>query len=119
MERAEIIKALECCSQETFDVAICDRCPFIPKKAGKGSLGCNDELERNALTLIKEQQGELTYCYDKLTELEKECLGLSLHNITLKKEKKYLEDRLKEEMEIKEDMSVSELKSEIERMRKC
>ena len=73
----------------------------------------------NALALIKEQQEELTFCYDKLTELEKECLGLSLHNITLKKEKKYLEDRLKEEMEIKEDMSVSELKSEIERMRKC
>lgn len=96
MERTEIIKALECCSDPTL---WCDDCPYDKK-----SLGCKNALIADALALIKEQQEELTYCYDKLTELEKECLGLSLHNITLKREKKYLEDRLKEEMEIKEDM---------------
>jgi hypothetical protein len=39
---------------------------------------------------------------------------LQAHNENLKRENKYLRDRLAEEAEIKEDMSVSELKAEIE-----
>jgi hypothetical protein len=96
MNTEQIIKALECCDG-TLDG--CEDCPY-----NKDGIGCKYRLPTDALALIKEQQAELTFCYDKLTELEIKCLGLSLHNITLKKEKKYLEDRLKEEMEIKEDM---------------
>ena len=54
LNREQIIKALECCGTGCFDIATCDRCPFEPKEEGKGSLGCNDELIRNALLLIKE-----------------------------------------------------------------
>lgn len=93
MERTEIIKALECFRHRILTSKLAEKVT-------------EDEITAiiNAIIIIKEQQKELTFCYDKLTELEKECLGLSLHNITLKKEKKYLEDRLKEEAEIKEDM---------------
>ena len=93
MERTKVIEALECFRHRILTSKLAEKVT-------------EDEITAiiNAIIIIKEQQEELTYCYDKLTELEKECLGLSLHNITLKKEKKYLEDRLKEEMEIKEDM---------------
>ena len=97
MTTEQIIKILECCSTREGD---CENCP-LDKAA---TINCQWVLLSLCLDVIKKQQGELTYCYDKLTELEKECLGLSLHNITLKKEKKYLRERLAEEAEIKEDM---------------
>ena len=53
MEREQIIKALECCTN--FTPSSCDKCPFEPKgDCYKGSMGCNDELMKNALSLIKE-----------------------------------------------------------------
>ena len=103
----QIIKALECFHHRILKSKLAEKVT-------------EDEITAviNAIIIIKEQQKELTFCYDKLTELEKECLGLSLHNINLKKENKYLRGRLAEEAEIKEDMSVSELKAKIEELEK-
>lgn len=88
----QIIKALECCSSR--DDMACDNCPLDELN----NIDCKRVLFGITLSLIKELQA---------------------HNENLKKENKYLRERLAEEAEIKEDMSVSELKSEIERMRKC
>lgn len=64
LNRDEIIKALECCGIGCFNIATCEKCPFTPKEEAKGSLGCNDELIRAALALIK----ELTQAHDMLSE---------------------------------------------------
>ena len=93
MNTEQIIKALECFWHRILTSKLAEKVT-------------EDEITAiiNAVIIIKEQQKELTFCYDKLTELEKECLGLSLHNITLKKENKYLRESLAEEAKIKEDM---------------
>ena len=103
----QIIKALECFHHRILKSKLAEKVT-------------EDEITAiiNAIIIIKEQQKELTFCYDKLTELEKECLGLSLHNITLKREKKYLRESLADEREHKEDMAVSELKAKIEELEK-
>lgn len=72
--KEQIIKALECCGAVDADISTCDRCPFEPKEEGKGSLGCNDELIRNALALIKQQDTEYNELYE-LTENYRRELG--------------------------------------------
>ncbi len=58
--REQIIKALECCGADNNDITTCDRCLFEPKEGRKGSLECNDELMRIALTLIKSQEQRIS-----------------------------------------------------------
>ena len=53
LNKEQIIKALECCTN--FTPSSCDKCPFEPKgDCYKGSMGCNDELMKNALSIINE-----------------------------------------------------------------
>lgn len=77
MNTEQIIKALECCANEGFQD--CENCPLnIPHQP------CSKvKLPRISLALIKELQA---------------------HNITLKRENKYLRDSLAEERKHKEDM---------------
>lgn len=50
LKREEIVKALECCTN-----CNCDVCPYVPEQGThKGTIGCNDELMINAISLINE-----------------------------------------------------------------
>lgn len=76
MSLVRVVKGLECCSKWSF-YGDCEECPYYQ------SIRCNVKLMQDALALIDEQQA---------------------HNENLKKENKYLRERLAEEMEHKEDM---------------
>lgn len=51
----EIIKALECCSTAQN----CTPCKYEPNEYEKGTVGCCNELMKNAIDLIKRQQAEI------------------------------------------------------------
>ena len=51
----EIIKALECCSIAQD----CTPCKYEPSEYEKGTIGCCNELMKNAIDLIKRQQTEI------------------------------------------------------------
>ena len=51
----EIIKALECCSTAQN----CTPCKYEPTEYQKGTVGCCNELMKNAIDLIKRQQAEI------------------------------------------------------------
>ncbi|MBE6890003.1 MAG: hypothetical protein E7485_08325 [Ruminococcaceae bacterium] len=51
----EIIKALECCSTAQN----CTPCKYEPSEYEKGTVGCCNELMKNALDLIKRHQAEI------------------------------------------------------------
>ena len=89
-----VIKALECC----FSNGSCDGCPYTER------VDCRRELERNALALIKQQQAEIEEWQERYLENFKETFPLAIENELLRRKIKYLDIRLKEEMEIKEDM---------------
>ena len=74
----QIIKALELCINNSILQENCEHCPYIRKSAN-----CMDELIQDVIALIKELQA---------------------HNENLKKENKYLRERLADEREHKEDM---------------
>ena len=71
MEREKIIKALECCNKTREDgmpTIACDECPcFII-----GSMECKN-LERYALSLIKELTEKNERLHASCTELEQTC----------------------------------------------
>ena len=50
-----IIKALMCCNEAQN----CTSCKFEPTEYPKGTVGCCDELMKNAIDLIKRQQAEI------------------------------------------------------------
>lgn len=77
MNTEMIIKGMKCCGSNPPKCSICDYRGKIGKK------DCYDYLKADALALIKELQA---------------------HNENLKKENKYLRERLAEEAEHKEDM---------------
>lgn len=74
MNTEQIIKALECFASD--DDCVGRACSYF-------TVGCEKIMAKDALALIKELQA---------------------HNENLKKENKYLRERLAEEAEIKEDM---------------
>ena len=51
----EIVKALMCCNEAQN----CTSCKFEPTEYPKGTVGCCDELMKNAIDLIKRQQAEI------------------------------------------------------------
>lgn len=94
MTTEQIIKALECCSKDD-----CDNCP-------NGFGNCYANLAGYALALIKSQQGQIVGLNSAIETLQGVAKDYENHNETLKRENKYLRERLAEEMEHKEDMSV-------------
>ena len=105
MTTEQIIKALECC----FINQNCNGCPMY--NGITTQKGCLEVACKNALALIKEQQAQI-----KVLEADRnnykewyvqavgEIKEFQAHNENLKKENKYLRERLAEEMEHKEDM---------------
>lgn len=89
MNIEKTVKGLHYCTKWE-SIEDCTECPYLHSPDN-----CTIRLLKEALATIDELQAE------------KE---------NLKKENKYLRERLAEEAEIKEDMSVSELKAEIERL---
>jgi hypothetical protein len=51
----EIIKALECCCEAQN----CTLCKYEPTEYRKGSIGCCNELMKNAVDLINRQNAEI------------------------------------------------------------
>lgn len=50
LNREQIVKALECCSD-----CNCPECPYVPTEdCYKGTMGCSEQMMRNALALIRE-----------------------------------------------------------------
>lgn len=70
---------------------------------------------KKALELIKWQRDEIKRLNIVVGAMKGEIDALEMNKENLKKENKYLRERLAEEMEHKEDMKASELKAEIER----
>ncbi len=67
MERAEIIKALECCGAESLAQKQCRKCPYY--KIFKTDTACIGQLCQDARALIRRQQSEqLTGAGEKETE---------------------------------------------------
>lgn len=95
MNTEQIIKALECC----FVSKSCEGCPYEC-----GDSVCIDRLKRDALALIKELQGQIVGLNSAIETLQGVAKDYEHHNENLKKENKYLRERLKEEAEHKEDM---------------
>lgn len=108
MNTEQVIKALEHCSANRD----CKLCSYHK------CIACVDILLKDALALIKEQQAEIEK-YKKLADLneqdnkdtcellfkeEDKNKELQAHNENLKRENKYLREKLAEEMEHKEDM---------------
>ena len=54
MTDKEIIKALECCTGDEWD--ICDKCPYQKYKTGRG---CTYHILRDTFDLINRQQAEI------------------------------------------------------------
>lgn len=96
MERTEIIKALECCSKNC-----CVGCPY--DEIGTYSEYVSTTI-KNALALIKSQQKQIKGLNSAIDALRDVAKDYEHHNENLKKENKYLRERLAEEMEHKEDM---------------
>jgi chromosome segregation ATPase len=94
MTAEQIIKALECC----FSNGSCDGCPYTER------VDCRRELERNALALIKELQGQIVGLNSALDALRDVAKDYENHNENLKRENKYLRESLADEREHKEDM---------------
>lgn len=55
MTDKEIIKALECCSEAQN----CTPCRYEPTEYQKGTVGCCNELMKNAVDLINCQKAEI------------------------------------------------------------
>ena len=64
----EIIKALECCTQQ----AGCSGCPFVISDEIKyrGGYSCSEALRKNALDLINHQKTEVERLKHRKTELQ-------------------------------------------------
>ena len=62
----EIIKALECCTDDSNGVTRCERCPYQTTDLDY----CIDDLLEQALDLINRQQAEIERLQGRLAELE-------------------------------------------------
>ncbi len=97
MTTDQILKALEChlstgiaCYQST--------CPLIDDEK------CRGTLKKEAMAFIKGLQAENAGLKTAIETLRDVAKDYEHHNETLKRENKYLRERLAEEMEHKEDM---------------
>lgn len=114
MNTEQAIKALECCNS----IGGCKICPYALNGQPDIYGDCVTKMTEGTLALIKEQQEEIEK-YKKLADLneqdnkdtcellfkeEEKCKDLQAHNENLRRENKYLRERLAEEAEIKEDM---------------
>lgn len=97
MTTEQVIKALECCYNPD---KWCDNCPYDKL----GGLGCKNKLGLDALALIKNQLGEIRGLNSAIETLQGVAKDYENHNETLKRENKYLRERLADEREHKEDM---------------
>lgn len=96
MNTEQVIKALECCSKDC-----CVGCPY--DEIGTYS-ECVNTTIKNALALIKSQQKQIKGLNSAIETLQGVVKDYENHSENLKRENKYLRERLAEEMEHKEDM---------------
>lgn len=64
----EIVKALECCSEDSSDLIVCNKCPLC------NEIGCIDHLRDLALDLINRQQTEIEKLKDEVAKARSKAL---------------------------------------------
>lgn len=68
MEKEQIIKALECCTNP--DVDSCSKCPIYPLSLNMTQTECMETAMRNALALIKSQDEQVFKLENRIAECE-------------------------------------------------
>ena len=110
MNKDDIKKALECCSENTMDN--CKNCPYYY------IFNCNDTLCKDALTLITEQENEIELLkddYAKLQELFAQYQMASDKEIIAQKKEaeKRFENNMKSVLEIEKKQAKIDVLNEL------
>lgn len=100
MNTEQIIKALECCTSESTEFD-CTTCPYMYK-------GCNINVMRDALALIKNQLGEIRGLNSAIETLQGVAKDYENHNENLKRENKYLREHMWDEVEHAKDLVITD-----------
>lgn len=64
----EIVKALNCCGEDSSDLIVCNKCPLCDEA------GCTDHLRDLALDLINRQQTEIEKLKDEVAKARRKAL---------------------------------------------
>lgn len=97
MNTEQVIKGMKCCGEQR----LCSKCPYAD---GQGNVNCRITLRDDVFALVSNQLAEIRGLKTALETLRGVAESYEHHNENLKRENKYLRERLAEEMKHKEDM---------------